>query len=125
MLLDISKTFNKIFHKNLKEWKKLEEWNLGYITVTLINIFNILKTKNSYKGPKIVLHRGNCRRSQDSLLGPLLFIIYIYDLSGSLKSLVSVVKDIKILQNELSVGLTKINNWKHIKTKHINGKLGV
>ena len=120
VFLDISKAFDKVWHKGLIF--KLKENGISD------KILNIITDFLSFRKQRVVL---NVQASpwvsikasvpQGSILGPLLFLIYINDLSDDLSTTVkvfaddtsvfSIVQNVSTSANHLNNDLSKINNW--------------
>ena len=119
MFLNISKAFDKVWHNGLIF--KLYRNGISE------DVINILRDFLRNRKQRVVLN-GQCSSwadvntgvSQGSILGPQFFLIYIKDLSDSLKSecklfadvtsTFSVVNDIKTSASDLNEGLDKIDN---------------
>ena len=120
IFLDISKAFNKVWHDEL-----IFELYQNGICDEMIISEEFLKDRKQ----RVVLN-GQCLSCSDihtgvvpqgSILGPLLFFIYINDLSNDVKSkcklfaddtsLFPVVHDINTSANNLNHDLQKINEW--------------
>ena len=120
VFLDISKAFDKVWHKGLLY--RLEQ---NGIKGPLLNILaNFLRSRKQ----RVVLNGQHSSWSdvlagvpQGSILGPLLFLIYINDLADGLQcnpklftddtSLFSTVYDINEATNSLINDLVKITQW--------------
>ena len=120
--LDISKAFDKVWHAGLIF--KLEQ---NGVSGSLLKLFeNYLSNRKQ----RVVLNGSYTEYSniesgvpQGSVLGPLLFLIYINDLEKNIKSnikffaddtmLFSIVKHPEISANELNHDLDIIQKWAH------------
>ena len=120
IFLNISKAFDKVWHEGLI-------FKLRQIGISG-DIINILQDFLRNRKQRVVLN-GQCSSWADvnagflqgSILGLLLFLIYINDLSDGLKSeckqfaddtsLFSVVNDINTSASDLNEDLEKIGNW--------------
>ena len=122
VFLDISKAFDKVWHEGLIF--KLKQNGLCGSLLTLIE--NYLDGRNQ----RVVLNGSSSTFfpiksgvPQGSVLGPLLFLIYINDLEKHIKSKIkffaddtmifSVVHDPLLTANELNHDLHMINCWAH------------
>ena len=120
VFLDISKAFDKVWHEGLIF--KLEQNGVSG------NMLKLFQNYLSNRKQRVVLN-GSCSDyssiesgvPQGSVLGPLLFLVYINDLERNIKSnvkffaddtmLFSIVKDPKISANDLNHDLDVIRQW--------------
>ena len=122
VFLDISKAFDKVWHEGLLF--KLKQNGIDG---------NLLKMLGSYlkdRHQRVVLNGSHSEYAklksgvpQGSVLGPLLFLVYINDLEKNIKSnvkffaddtmLYSIVKDVSLSADELNHDLDLICQWAH------------
>ena len=122
VFLDMSKAFDKVWHKGL-----LFKLKQSGINGTLLNLLgdylanrNQRVVINGYESPWGEIESGV---PQGSVLGSLLFLIYINDLEKGIKShikffaddtsLFSIVKDPSVSASELNHDLKLISQWAH------------
>ena len=120
MFLDISKAFDRVLHKGILF--KLRQ--LG-VNESLINLFSsYLKNRSQIvrvNGVNSDVGYTNCGVPQGSVLGPLLFLVYIFDISDNICSNISLFADDTILfdsckcptllHTTISKDLVKLEHW--------------
>ena len=113
VFLDISKAFDKIWHEGI-----IFKLKRNAISDDLLNILSDFlrnrKQRVTLNGQSSSWTNVNAGVPQGSILGPLLFFIYINDLPDGLAddtSLFSVVHDINASTIELNRDLKKIKDW--------------
>ena len=120
VFLDISKPFDKVWHAGI-----IFKLKQNGISDDLLNILSDFlrntKQRVTLNGQSSSWTNVNAGVPQGSILGPLLFLIYINDLPDGLSSnaklfaddtsLFSVVHDINTSTIELNSDLKKINDW--------------
>ena len=120
MFLDMSKAFDKVWHKGLI-FKLKQNGILGNLLSTLTDFLKLRKQSVVLNGQLSSWSNIETGVPQGSILGPLLFLVYINGLSGGLTtnarlfaddvSLFSVVDNINLSATNLNNDLSKINAW--------------
>ena len=120
IFLDISKAFDKVWHDGLLF--KLKKYGIeGDLLLLLKNYLKNCKQRVVLNGQTSKWRKINSIVLQGSVLRPLLFLIYINDLTDGITSickiyaddtsLFSKVQDINRSANELNCDLEKVSNW--------------
>ena len=120
VFLDMSKAFDKVWHKGLI-FKLKQNGISGNLLSTLTDFLTLRKQRVALNGELSSLSNIDSGVPQGSILDPLLFLIYINDLSEGLTtnaklfaddvSLFSVVDNISLSATNLNSDLSKINAW--------------
>ena len=120
VFLDISKAFDKVWHKGLL-YKLKQNGISGNLLDTITDFLNCRKQRVALNGQFSSWTSIEAGVPQGSILGPLLFLIYINDLSDDLMSnvklfaddtsLFSVVHDVNTSSTNLNNDLRKISDW--------------
>ena len=122
VFLDISKAFDKVWHDGLLY--KLEQNGItGHLLLLLKNYLSNRKQRVVINGSLSDYSKIEAGVPQGSVLGPLLFLVYINDLEKDIKSnikffaddtmLFSIVNNPEISAEELNHDLDKICQWAH------------
>ena len=120
VFLDISKAFDKGWHQGLY-YKLRQNGTSGELLNTLTDFLDNRTQRVILNGHYSSWAKVEAGFPQGSILGPLLFLIYINDLSENLAlnpklfahdtSLFSVVKNVDASNIDLNNGLKKIGEW--------------
>ena len=120
VFLDISKAFDKVWHEGIIF--KLKQNGISDDLLNIVSDFlRNRKQRVTLNGQSSSWTNVNAEVPQGSILGPLLFLVYINDLSDGLSSnpklfaddtsLFSLVHDINTSAIELNKDLKRINDW--------------
>ena len=120
VFLDISKAFDKVWRKGLI-FKLKQNGISGNLLSTLTDFLNFRKQRVVLNGPLSSWSNIESGVPQGSILGPLLFFMYISDLSeghttnfrlfADHVSLFPAVENINLSASNLNSDLSKINTW--------------
>ena len=118
VFLNISKAFDKVWHEGLIFKLKQNDIS-GELLHILSDFVSSRKQRVALNGQNSSWTNVHAGVPQGSILGPLLFLIYINDLSDNLTSnakffadtLFSVVHDVNTSAKELNNDLKKVNDW--------------
>ena len=120
VFLDMSKAFDKVWHEGLIY--KMKCFGISG------NLLNLLSSSLHNRKQRVILNRQISKWEyvkavvpQGSILGPLLFLLYVHDLPNNLKSNVKFADDIVVFcssrpypvqsAEEINSDLRSINNW--------------
>ena len=135
VFLDFSKAFDTVNHDVLLQ--KLQHYGIRGSALKWFQSYLSDRCQYvTYNGQESSKKAINCGVPQGSILGPLLFIIYINDLSNVCNHMMSLLfaddtnlfvsgKDVIKLQQEVEMDLNKISEWLKINKLSLNIKKNI
>ena len=132
VFLDFSKAFDTVNHHIMLQ--KLEYYGIrGPVLKWFESYLSSRSQFVTYNGEKSSMKNVICGVPQGSILGPLLFLIYINDLSNVCEYMMPLLfaddtnlfnsgKDCNIIQNEIETDLLHISEWLKINKLSLNIK---
>ena len=120
VFLNISKAFDKVWHEGRLIFKLKENDISSELLHILFDFLSNRKQRVVPNGQNSSWTNDHAGVQQGSILGPLLFLIYINDLSDNLTNnakrfaddtLFSVVHDVNTSAKKLNNDLKKVNDW--------------
>ena len=129
MFIDLSKAFDTVDHDTLL--KKLQMHGVRGLPLQLIQSYLTNRLQYTFvNGTKSNLSKVKCGVPQGSTLGPLLFLIYVNDLSNISNFTTTLFADdtvlsmtnscIKTLQHNVNKELMKIDEWMKLNKLSLN-----
>ena len=130
LFLDFSKAFDTVNHKIL--FKKLYKYGIRGLPLEWLKSY--LSDRSQfvlYKGTASPDHPVSCGIPQGSILGPILFLVYVNDIVNVSDKLFSILfaddtnifmseKNLSSLINAMNVELTKLLDWFHLNKLSTN-----
>ena len=118
VFLDMSKAFDKVWHEGLL-FKLKQNGISGQILNLLTSYLDKRKQSVLLNGRESHWAIVESGVPQGSVLGPLLFLIYINDLEKGIKSKINLFADPTLTASELNYDLKLIEQWAYLWMENV------